>query len=128
MGLFLLIFVVISLVSLGLLMPSWTAPATAVYISLWVVFGGAVAFIIRPERTVWLLRLSAGVLGIIMTLNMIDFVTAQVRSGGSIMQARSPIAGFIFVGLPALAFAIWGGRSGIGKRLLNDSSDHHEHP
>ncbi|MFG0313238.1 MAG: hypothetical protein ACF8LL_03525 [Phycisphaerales bacterium] len=126
MGLFLLIFVVISLVSLGLLMPAWTATATAVYISLWVVFGGAVAFIIRPERTVWLLRLSAGVLGIIMTLSMIDFVIAQVRSGGSIIQTRSPIAGFILIGLPALAFAIWGGRSRIGKRLLDDGSDHHE--
>lgn len=117
------ILVALMLISLGFLIGPWTTSAVLVYIAMWLVFGGAFIFIMYPRRGVLYLRISACVLGVMMTLSMIDFIITQIQSGGSLWQPRSPIMGIFIVALPAFAFTIWGGKSKIGKRLLEHGSD-----
>ncbi len=120
MGLFLLIFVVLSLVSLGFLMPAWTPAATGVYVALWIMFGGASLWIWKPTRsTERLLRLAAGVLGVLMTVSMIDFLIAQVASRQAVVGGRTPLVGFFVIGLPAMWFAL----RGFKEPLLDDQND-----
>lgn len=110
MGLFLLIVVVLSLGALGLLIPSWTPSAIGVYIALWVMFCGATLWLWRPGRSMVLLRVAAGVLGLLMTLSMIDFVHAQITTRQPIVGGRTPLVGFFVIGVPALVFAVRGPR------------------
>ena len=122
------ILVVLMLTGLGYFIGPWTTSAMLIYIAMWLVFGGALVFIMSPTRCILYLRISAGVLGLLMTLSMIDFINTQLQTSGSIFQLRSPIAGFFIVALPAFSFAIWGGKSRIGKRLLEHGCAQQEQP
>ncbi len=119
---------VLSLISIGFIITDWTPSTIVVYAGIWILFGGAFTFILYPERSVWCLRISAGVLGVLMTLSMIDFVITQRHADGSFFQLRSPVVGFLVVGLPSFAFALWGGKSRIGRRLLEHGRAQREHP
>ena len=122
------VLVAIMLISLGFLLGPWTTSSVIVYIVLWLVFGGALIFIMFPTRGVVYLRISACVIGVMMTLSMIDFVLAQYNGGSSPWQLRSPVTGFFIVAIPAFAFTVWGEKSRIGKRLLEHGRDQQEHP
>ena len=56
------VLVVIMLISLGFLLGPWTISSIIVYIALWLVFGGALIFIMFPTQGVVYLRISACVI------------------------------------------------------------------
>lgn len=80
------------------------------YVALWVMFGGATLWLWRPGRSTALLRVAAGVLGLLMTLSMIDFLHAQITTRQPIVGGRTPLVGFFVIGVPALVFAARGSR------------------
>ena len=102
------IIVILSLSALGPLMPQWTLTSTLVYIGLWILFGGAMAWLLWPQRAKPILRVSAGLLGVLMTLSALDFLINPPQGGGTIYWVRSPITGFILLGIPAISFALTG--------------------
>lgn len=107
MRLLLTIIVVPSLALLGLLIPTWTAPALFVYIGLWIVFGGLVLSVWVPGRAKIILRVSAFVLGVFYVLAAIDTVLGVVQTGQP-PGARNPVFGLLVIGIPALLFAATG--------------------
>jgi len=102
------VMVALSLVALGVLMPSWNFASAGLYMGLWIVFGGAFVYLFSPKHGRPALRIAAGVLGIGMTWAAIDFVIQQHQASGSFFQLRSPIVGFLVIGVPALYFAACG--------------------
>ena len=102
------IMVAISLGALGMLIPVWNFAGAAVYLGLWIVFGGAFVYLFSPKRGRTALRVAAGVLGVGMTLAAVDFVIQQYHANGPYISPRSPIIGFLVIGLPALSFAAFG--------------------
>ena len=102
------IMVALSLGALGMLIPSWNFASAGFYMGLWIVFGGAFAYLFSPKRGRAALRVAAGVLGAGMTWAAVDFVIQQYQTNGSYISPRSPIIGFLVIGLPALSFAAFG--------------------
>jgi hypothetical protein len=74
-----------------------------------VIFGGVSLWFWRPTRSnEKLLHAAAGVLGVIMTLSMIDFVITQITTRQPVVGGRTPLVGFFVIGLPAMWFAVRG--------------------
>jgi hypothetical protein len=122
--LLLTLIVIPSLALLGLLIPTWTAPALFVYIGLWIVFGGLVLCVWIPRRAIVILRVSAFVLGVFYVLAAIDTILGVVQTGQS-PGARNPVFGLLVIGIPALLFAATGR---LGRRTEPDDLDPDDEP
>ena len=102
------ITIVVFLGLMGPLTQQWTPSAIGVYAVMCVMGIGIVLALWIRRWCNPILRILAMMLAVLMLLSAVSFITAQLRTSGSLFGLRTPIVGFLVIGMPAAVFGITG--------------------
>ena len=99
---------VIFMLALPPLVPTWTPSATLVIAMLEVLCGSVLVAMWWASRALPALRIGAAIVAVIFVLAAIDQLRAAVASGTPIIGGKTPIVGLFVIGVPCAIFAIRG--------------------
>ncbi len=117
MSVVLTIALVVFMLAVPPLIPAWTGPATMVVIVLELLCLAVVISLWTRRYAEHAMRVAAVLIAGIFVAASVSTVLSAVTSRSPIVSGNSPVLGLVFVGVPALMFAVRGFKDGTRRDL-----------
>ncbi len=117
MNVVLTLALVVFMLAVPPLIPAWTGPATMVVIVLELLCLAVVISLWSRRYAEHAMRAAAALIAGIFVAASVSTVLSAVSTRSPIVSGNSPVLGLVFVGVPALVFAVRGFKDGTRRDL-----------